>query len=206
MSNEGSATVEHVGLATLIALLLIAAISALASNPQSKAGIELGRAIGHKLACAPRLPDPCHRNPLAWAYGFPLGKLVRYLAPDPVAASGLVPVDFRRCRQRSCATPAGGGLTASNRRLTEFTVVDDRRRSDGVVRVTYWLYRPTLGWERIDRTAGAAEVAAAEELRLRVTDIPDLIPLETVLGRDQYDFPSAEEPPWRGRVPGIYPG
>jgi len=207
MSNRGSASVEHVGLATLIALLLIAAISALASNPQSKAGIELGRALAHKLACAPRLPDPCHRNPLARAYGFPLGKLVRALAPPPVALAGELPVDFRRCRRVSCALPGEGpGLTASGRRVTEFTVIEDLRRARGVVRVTYWLYRPGLGWQRIVRSGDSADIAPAGSLRLRVTDVPDLVPLEIMLGRDQYEFPAAEEPPWRWKIEGIYPG
>jgi hypothetical protein len=203
---RGSATVEHVALAALIALLVIAGISALASNPRSTAGRELASAIGRKLACAPRLPDPCHRNPLALAYGFPLGKLVRALAPPPQAVSGLVPVDFRRCRQRSCSTGAENGLTASGRKVTEFTAVDDRRHSEGLVRVTYWLYRPGLGWEEIVREGGAADVAAADALRLHVTDDPVLVPLETLVGRDHYEFPAAEEPPWRWRVPGVYPG
>lgn len=206
MSRRGSATVEHVALAALIALLVIAAISALASNPRSTAGRELARAIGRKLACAPRLPDPCHRNPLALAYGFPLGKLVRALAPPPQAVSGIVPVDFRRCRRRSCALGAEDGLTASGRKVTEFTMVEDRRRAEGVVRVTYWLYRPGLGWEAAVREADAGDVAAADALRLRVTGDPALVPLETLVGRDHYGFPAAEEPPWRWRVAGIYPG
>jgi hypothetical protein len=206
MSRRGSATVEHVALAALVALLVIAAISALASNPRSTAGRELARAIGRKLACAPRLPDPCHRNPLALAYGFPLGKLVRALAPRPQAVSGIVPVDFRRCRRRSCALGAEDGLTASGRKVTEFTVVEDRRHAEDVVRVTYWLYRPGLGWEAAVREADAGDVAAADALRLRVTDDPALVPLETLVGRDHYGFPAAEEPPWRWRVAGIYPG
>jgi hypothetical protein len=206
MSKRGSATVEHVALAALIALLAIAAISALASNPRSTAGRELASAIGRKLACAPRLPDPCHRNPLALAYGFPLGKLVRALAPPPQAVSSLVPVDFRRCRQRSCALGAEDGVTTSGQRVTEFTVVDDRRRAEGVVRITYWLYRPGLGWEEIVREGGDADVASADAVRLRITDNPELVPLETLVGRDQYRFPRAEEPPWRWRVAGIYPG
>ena len=196
---------EHVALAALIALLLIAAISALASNPQSLAGVELGRALAHKLACAPRLPDPCHRNQLAWAYGFPVGKLVRALAPAPTLLAGELPVDFRRCRRTSCALPGDEpGLTASRRRVTEFTVVENRR--PGTVRVTYWLYRPGLAWQKIVRSGGPGEIAAASSLRLRVTDVPDLVPLETVLARDQYEFAAGEEPPWRGRVAGIYPG
>src|SRR6202000_1001502 len=64
------------------------------------------------------------------------------------AADGLplVPVDFRRCRRESCAVAAGPHLTASDRRTTDFTQLLDRRRSDGIVEVIYWEYRPTLGW------------------------------------------------------------
>ena len=36
------------------------------------------------------------------------------------------------------------GLTASNRRVTAFVAVDDRRAGDGFAEITYWLYRPTM--------------------------------------------------------------
>jgi hypothetical protein len=35
---------------------------------------------------------------------------------------------------------------------------------------------------------------------------PRLVPLETLAGRNHYDFPVREEPPWRWRVRGVYPG
>jgi hypothetical protein len=79
--------------------------------------------------------------------------------------------------------------------------VQDARRAGGQVRVTYWLYRPGLGWERIVRTAGAAEIAAASRIRLNLDDDPALVPLETLPGRDHYDFPPGEQPPWRWHVP-----
>jgi hypothetical protein len=60
---------------------------------------------------------------------------------------------------------------------------------------------PGLGWERIVRTAGAAEIAAAQDIRLSVEDDPALVPLETLPGRDHYDFPPSDEPPWRWRLP-----
>ncbi len=211
-TSRGSASVEHVALTALIALVAIAAISALVARPPGGGARELGGAIARKIVCAPRLPDPCRRHPLARAYGFPLGKLVRALAPAPRAAAGpggaaLLPVDFRRCRRASCAAPSGRpGLTASNRRVTVFTAVEDGRPGGGAVRVTYWLYRPGLGWERIAREAGAAEIEAAQTLRLRVDDVPALVPLETLRGRNHADFPRSEEPPWRWKVPGAYPG
>ena len=197
---------EHVALVALIALAVIAAIAALASSPPGRSARELGEVIGRRIACAPRHPVPCGRNPLALAYGSPLGKLVRYLAPEPGAESGLLPVDFRRCRRASCAAPGPEpGLTASRRRVTEFTSVEDLRRSGGPVRVTYWLYRPTLGWERITRAAGAGEIEAATGIRLSLEDDPALVPLETLPGRNHLPFPRSEEPPWRWRVPDAYP-
>jgi hypothetical protein len=208
--QRGSATVEHAALAMLIALLVVAGVSALASQPRNRAGRELASAIGRKLVCAPRAPGPCERNPLARAYGFPLGKLVRALAPSPravAAADGttLAPVDFRRCRRASCAHPRDPRLTTSGRLISEFTEVEDLRRSSGAVRVTYWLYRPGRPWERVVRSGGAAEVAAASPLRLRLSDSPALIPLETLAGRDHYRFTATEEPPWRWRVASVYP-
>jgi len=193
----------------LIALLVIGAIAALRSAPPDKASRELGEVIGRRIACAPRYPVPCGRNPLALAYGFPIGKLVRWLAPTSIAAAGpggaLLPVDFRRCRQASCAAPgAREGVTASGRRVTAFTVVEDLRRAGGPIRVAYWLYRPTLGWERVVRSAGAVEVAAASAIRLNLEDVPALVPLETLPGRNHYEFPAREEPPWRWLVPDRY--
>jgi hypothetical protein len=204
--QRGGATVEHVALVALIALALVAAIAALASSPPSRSARELGEVIGRRIACPPRYPVPCGRNPLALAYGFPLGKLVRYLAPEPSADRGLLPVDFRRCRRASCAAPGSEpGLTASRRRVTAFTSVEDLRRSGGPMRVTYWLYRPTLGWERITRAAGPAEIEAAAEIRLNLEDDPALVPPETLPGRNHYPFPAGKRPPWRWLIPSIYP-
>jgi hypothetical protein len=209
--DRGAASIEYVALAAIIALFMIAAIAAVTAAKPDRATRELGEVISRRIACAPRYPVPCGRNPLALAYGFPLGKLVRHLAPTATAAAGpggapLLPVDFRYCRRASCAAPGGeAGLTASRRRVTLFTTVEDRRRSGDGVRVTFWLYRPTLGWERIVRTGGAAEIAAASRLRLNLEDDPALVPLETLAGRNHFRFPRAEEPPWRWRVPTRHP-
>jgi hypothetical protein len=210
--ERGSASVEQVGLVALIALLLLVGIAAIAADGEVDAGRSLAGAIGKKIACAPRLPDACRHHPLVPAYGWPLARLVRALAPAPAARRSpaglpLVPVDFRRCRRESCAVAAGPHLTASGRRTTAFTQVDDRRRQGGGwVEVTYWLYRPGLGWERIERRAGQAQVEAASGVRVLLEDDPALVPLETLPGRDQYVFPAAERPPWQWRVKGIYPG
>ena len=205
-SQHGAASVEYVALAALIGILILLALAVLIASPPRRGDRELGEMIARRIACVPRHPVPCARNPLALAYGFPLGKLVRSLAPDPVAAAGpsgssLVPVDFRYCRSASCASPGGQpGVTASRRRVTEFTSLVDLRGSGGPIRISYWLYRPTVGWSRIVRLAGSAEVAAASHLRLSLDDDPALVPLETLPGRDFYDFPPGEEPPWRWSI------
>jgi len=208
---RGSASVEQVGLAALIALLLLAGIAAIASGGDVDAGRTLAGAIGRKISCAPRLPEPCHRHPLVPAYGWPLARLVRALAPAPLAEPGpdglpLVPVDFRRCRRESCAVAAGSHLTASRRRTTAFTQIDDRRRSLGWVELTYWLYRPGLGWDRVVRRARQADVEAAAGTAILLEDDPMLVPLETLPGRDHYEFPASEQPPWQWSVGGAYPG
>jgi hypothetical protein len=204
--ERGSATVEHAGLTLLITLVCVAAIAALIAAPPGPAARELGTAIARKLRCAPRLPGPCWQDPLTEAYGRALGGLARVLAPGPTTVAGLLPVDFRHCRSASCALPGERPeLTASNRRVTAFLEVDDRRRADGTVRLTYWLYRPTVGWDRILRTATAADVERHAMTPLLETDNPRLVPLETLAGRNHVRFPPGEEPPWRWRVESVYP-
>jgi len=210
--EHGAASVEHVGLVMLVALLLLAAISAVAAGPPEQRGRELGATIARKLRCAPRLPGPCWRDPLTEAYGRPVAGAVRALAPQALAIAapsgpGLMPVDFRYCRRESCAMPGERpDLTQSNRRVTAFTSVVDRRRAGGLVEITYWLYRPGLGWTRAVRHAGAADVARHASTPLLETANPRLVPLETLPGRNHYAFPAAERPPWQWLVPGTYPG
>jgi hypothetical protein len=200
--ERGSASVEQVGLAALLAVVLGAAIAAVAAGGDVDAGRTLAGSIARKIRCAPRLPDACRHHPLVPAYGWPLARLVRYLAPAPTAIPGgsgepLFPVDFRSCRSVGCAS--------GNRRPTAFTQIDDRG-GDGWVEVTYWLYRPTLGWSRVTRRATEADVDAASGTRVLLKDDPLLVPLETVPGRDHYDFAAGEEPPWRWMLRGRHPG
>jgi hypothetical protein len=84
--------------------------------------------------------------------------------------------------------------------------VDDRRAESGWVELTYWLYRPTLGWERISRRATEADVDAASGTDVLLEDDPVLIPLETLPGRDHYEFGAGEAPPWRWGVRGVHAG
>ncbi|MBS1884174.1 MAG: hypothetical protein JSS97_14595 [Actinobacteria bacterium] len=209
--ERGQATIESAGLAALIALVIVALVAAVVSSGEVKAGRELAGAIGRRIACAPHLPDACRHDPLVPAYGRPLARLARALAPPPEALPGpdglpLVPVDFRRCRRESCAVAAGPHLTASNRRTTDFTQLLDHRRSEGSVELIFWEYRPTLGWRAVRRTATAADIATAAGTELLVTQDPILVPLETLPGRDHYDFPADETPPWQWQVDPRYPG
>jgi len=200
--RRGAASVEYIALAGLIGILIVVGIAALVASPPRRGDRELGEMLARRIACSPRYPVPCGRNPLALAYGFPLGKLVRSLAPAPSASGGEVPVDFRYCRQPSCAAPGSDpGLTSWRRRVTEFVSVEDTRGSGGPLRITYWLYRPGLGWERIARSAGTEDVEAASSIRLNLEDDPALVPLETLPGRDHYRFPSEDDPPWRWGIP-----
>lgn len=211
MAERGSASVEQAGLAALIALLLLAAIAAVAGEGRIDAGRGLAGALAKRIACAPRLPGPCRHHPLVPAYGWPLARLARALAPAPTTRLGpsglpLVPVDFRRCRRESCAAAAGSHVTASGRRTTAFTQLLDRRPSLGWVELVYWLYRPGLGWEQVVRRAGQAQVEAAGHVPVLASGDPVLVPLETLPGRDHYDFPAGERPPWRWHVESRYPG
>jgi hypothetical protein len=210
-SERGSASVEQAALAALVALLLAAGVAAIAAGGDIDASRRLAGAIGRKIECAPRLPDACRHHPLVTAYGWPLARLVRALAPAPAAPPGpsglpLAPVDFRRCRRESCAVAAGPHLTASGRRVTAFTELIDRRASDGWIEIAYWLYHPTLGWRRLARRATQAEVEAAAGVEVLGQDDPALVPLETLPGRNHYEFPASEQPPWQWRVAGRYPG
>lgn len=211
IGERGSATVEQAALAALVSLLLLAAIAAVAAGGDVDAGRELAGALGRRLTCAPRLPDACRHHPLVPAYGWPLARLARALAPAPAARPGpsglpLMPVDFRRCRRESCAVAAGPHLTASNRRTTAFTQLLDRRRERGWIELTYWLYRPGLGWEAVRRRATSADLAAAAGVEVLASQDPALVPLETLPGRNHYEFPAAEAPPWQWQVEPRYPG
>jgi hypothetical protein len=210
--ENGAATVEHVGLVLLIALLVIGAISALVAAPPTEEASRLGSSLDRKIRCPARLPDPCWQDPLTESYGRPVAGLVRALAPTPQAVAGpsgqpLLPVDFRYCRSESCAIPGDEtGLTQSNRRVTAFTSVVDGRRAGGDVEVSYWLYRPGIGWDRVVRRGTASDVERYASTPLLDSANPVLVPLETLYGRDHYDFPPAEEPPWRWKVSSVYPG
>jgi Flp pilus assembly pilin Flp len=211
-AEDGAATVEHVGLVLLVVLLIVGAVAAFVTAPPNEATHRLGSALQRKIRCPARLPDPCWQDPLTGAYGRAVAGAVRALAPGPSAVAGssglaLLPVDFRYCRSESCAVPGDRPeLTASNRRVTAFTAVEDQRGAGGDVRIPSWMYRPALGWDRVVRRAGSAQVDRHASTPLLESAHPVLVPLETLYGRNHYEFPRAEEPPWRWEVPSAYPG
>jgi len=204
--ERGSASVEHAALVLLAALVAGTVVALVLAGPERRDGT-LASAIAFKQRCAVRYPDPCWQDPLTEAYGRDLAGAVRALAPPPEArvgpgGSGLVGVDYRRCRQPGCAVAADERLTTSNRLITAFTSVRDERRGAGAgaVAIDYWVYRPMIGWERISRTIDSAAVAGYAKTPLLESASPALVPLETLLGRDDARFRAGEEPPWRGLI------
>jgi hypothetical protein len=201
--SRGAATVEHAGLCLLIAALAIAGVAALAGRTP-EGGRELGFTLARKLRCAAQGPGPCWRDPLTTAYGRELAGAVRALAPNPEPLTGpggtpLLPVDFRACRQPSCAAPGSRhGLTASNRRVTTFVAVGAPGTT--TTRITYWNYRPTLGWREHKVTVSAGDVQALGSTPLLDEQVPVLVSLETLPGANHFDFSAGEEPPWRWQI------
>lgn len=176
--ETGAGTVEYVALTAIVAVVLSVVIGA-SLEPDGAGSRYLASRVGMKIRCAARLPEPCWRDPLTDAYGRPVAGLVRAWAAQPVAVGGLVPVDPRRCRSASCAVPLDERLTRSNRRVTVFSRVTDRRRRDGSLLVEYLEYRPTLGWSRATRVATQADVEAWATTPLLDAATPQVIPLES---------------------------
>ncbi|MBN8871113.1 MAG: hypothetical protein J0H66_14630 [Solirubrobacterales bacterium] len=216
-ATRGSATVEQVGVVLLLAATFAGLVAACLAGLVEPPGHGLGIRIANRIACGPREPGVCRQHPAVSAYGWDVARAVRWLAPEPTARNGpggeaVGPVDFRYCQRPSCAVPAGeAGLTTANRRLTLFTEVRRLGSAEsGAGRTTweiaYWFYRPSLGWQRVVRRAGPAEIEAASGTRLLLEDSPRLVPLEILPGRNHYDLPPGDEPPWRWKVKPTYDG
>jgi hypothetical protein len=62
-----------------------------------------------------------------------------------------------------------------------------------------------LGWEVRRRRIDSSGVATHADTPLPESAVPVLVPLETLAGRNHYDFAATEEPPWRWRVQAVYP-
>jgi hypothetical protein len=205
-SQRGAASVEHAALVLLAGALAIVAVAGARGLHGEGERTPLGSELLRKQRCAVRWPGPCWQDPLSEAYGRRIAGAVRALAPRPLprtAADGaaVVGVDYRRCRRTSCAVLAPGQLrlTTANRRSTAFTSIRELGSGAGV-EIDYWLYRPTLGWEVVRERAGAALLERLAGTPLLESADPALVPLETLLGRDEARFSPDEEPPWRDRV------
>jgi len=187
----------------LAAVVAFAAVAGARLAAQDDPTPDLASALLRKQRCAVAYPEPCWQDPLSEAYGRSLAGVIRALAPAPEAVDGLVGVDYRQCRSVRCATPRPGAeglhLTLSNRRTTAYTAIHDGRPG-GLVTIDYWIYRPTIGWELVAVEADAETIGRYAATPLPDLADPQLIPLETLLGRDEARFAAAEVPPWRGKV------
>jgi hypothetical protein len=210
--ERGSASIESIGLVLLVAAALGAIVAQVASSPPVDAARSFNTLLARRLRCSPAEPGPCWQDPLTTAYGRSLAGAVRALSPQPqpvISPDGLrvAPVDFRYCRHETCAVPSErAGLTTSNRRMTAFVSAEDRRRAGGGVEIDYWLYRPGLGWSRVTRRLTTTDVESYASTPLLDSAVPVLVPLETLPGRDSFQFSAGEEPPWQGLVTSTYPG
>lgn len=203
----GSATVEQTGLLTLLAILLAAALLILAAGLGPDTGRGLVTRIANRIACGPLEPGPCRRHPAVEAYGPSVAAALRAFTPGDLvrqdeAGRRLLPVDYRWCRIPSCAEVDPGrpelDLTLSNRRTTLFTEVS---RSGGLLSLTWWSWRPGIGWDATRRAIGPAEAATARGTPVRLSDSPLLVPLEALDGRNHARFGPGERPPWQWTVP-----
>jgi hypothetical protein len=169
-------------------------------------GRGLGIRVANRIACGPVGPGACRSHPVIEAYGERVAKAIQALAPGPMVlidGSGrtLLPVDFRYCRQSSCAEVDPGRpdleLTASNRRTTWFTEVSSSKAGH---LVTWWGWWPGIGWRAIRRTIGDGELDAYAGVRVTLKNGPRLVPLEALDGRNHREFGGIEMPPWQWRV------
>ena len=203
----GSATVEQTGLLALLGLALAAAVLFIAGGLGPETGRGLATRIANRIACGPLEPGPCRRHPAVTAYGSSIAAALRAFAPsDLIRQDGtgrnLLPVDYRRCRIPSCAEVDPGrpefDLTLSNRRTTLFT---EASRSEGLLNLTWWAWRPGIGWEATRRSVETAEAEAVRGTPVLLSDSPLLVPLEALDGRNHTRFRSDERPPWQWAVP-----
>lgn len=202
--ERGAASVEHAALVLLAAAVAFVAIAGARLAIRDDPTPDLASALLRKQRCAVAYPDPCWQDPLTEAYGRRIAGAVRALAPAPEVIDGLVGVDYRQCRGIRCATPRPGTeglhLTLSNRRTTAFTSIREDEPEQGTVTIDYWIYRPTIGWQHRTAAADPATLDALAATSLPESADPQLIPLETLLGRDEARFPADEQPPWQGKI------
>ena len=138
----GQASVEWIALVLVCAL----ALAALAALGPWVDGRSLGGFLAHRIACAVSGDCADGAAALANAYGTRDAALVRAHAPSLVYERGerQLPVDWRRCRERSCANaPDEGGLDVHRSdAVARATVFTRLQRRGGRTYIQYWLYYP----------------------------------------------------------------
>ena len=162
-SQLGQAAPEYVG--TVLLLVLVLAAAATLAAGLAPRGI--AQAVASNLLCAVRSsahcePAPLEATPLQRAYGSAIAAELSERAPEISFEDGdfvSLPVDFRDCRERSCADSIRhGGLARTQTGLapTVFTHVVDCTRPGAAARrgydcsdgragglyLQYWLYYP----------------------------------------------------------------
>ncbi|HET8863400.1 MAG TPA: hypothetical protein VFM94_09135 [Solirubrobacterales bacterium] len=113
MRQRGQATVEWIGLLSIVVLLLVGLVAAGVRPP----GTDLARAIASRLLCAAAFADRCGDEPtLIASYGSEVGTLARRHMPTVLFEQGskALPVDFRRCRSSACADGSARGLVRAS--------------------------------------------------------------------------------------------
>jgi hypothetical protein len=156
-ADQGQATVEWIGLITLVSLLLGAVLSAAGLMTS---GLALPGAIMERLVCAVHLTEDCREQPkLSRAYGDEVAHLIQAHAPVLRYEDGMsaLPVDYRRCRADACAAGAGEGAVLrsdSGEPVVAFTHAIDCRSGSkspgadcsgdraGNLYLQYWFYYP----------------------------------------------------------------
>jgi hypothetical protein len=128
-SEQGQGTVEWVAMLLAVALIMAGLVVAGVRIP----GGSVVEAVASRLLCAAAMADSCGDEVgLIAAYGTEVGRLVRRQMPSIAFERGsrAIPVDFRRCRSRSCSDgPESGAVMRSGagHRVTAFVHVIDCR-------------------------------------------------------------------------------
>jgi len=173
---RGQATVEYVGALLLVAALLLALIAFAGLRPP---GLGLARTVLNALVCAVDRDSCDGAAPPASAieatYGAEIAALLADHVPDVFFERDdfvSLPVDFRRCRERSCADTIRGGpvhATQTGLRPVAFTHVVDCRDpgsamdttdctgGEGNLYLQYWLYYPESLTHGLGRLGGFHE-------------------------------------------------
>ena len=157
--ERGQASPEWLGVILVVSLAFGAMVAAGLNVP----GANLARSIAERLLCAANLGEGCGGEPsaLVLEYGPEVAELVAERVPVLSYEEGMLalPIDYRECREVSCAQGPGYGRTAESRSgepVTLFSHVVDCRDPDapvppsadcsgnaaGNLYLQYWAYYP----------------------------------------------------------------